>query len=71
MDSENGGFPESGQLFMCSGHDGPELVGKLNGKYSGDNDKIIDGVRKAILESIQNQPYTFSILPLRTTNETN
>lgn len=48
----NGGFPESGELFMARER-GPELVGKMgNRNVVANNNQITDGIKRAVIEGM-------------------
>lgn len=48
----NGGFPESGQLFMAR-EAGPELVGTMGGRNAvANNDQIVEGIRQGVYEAV-------------------
>lgn len=48
----NGGFPESGQLFMAR-EAGPELVGTMGGRTAvANNDQIVEGIRMGVYEAV-------------------
>jgi len=49
----NGGFPESGQLFMARENGSPEMVGKIGSRtVVANNEQITDAVAKAIAEKM-------------------
>lgn len=44
----NGGFPDSGELFMAR-ESGPELVGRMGGGTAvANNDQIVDGISQGV-----------------------
>lgn len=48
----NGGFPETGELFMARER-GPELVGKMgNRNVVANNNQITDGIKRAVTEGM-------------------
>lgn len=48
-----GGFPTPGNLFMCKGDSGPEMIGSLsNAKYHENNEQLVDTIRKAVEQGI-------------------
>lgn len=48
----NGGFPNSGQLFMAR-ESGPELVGTMGGRNAvANNDQIVEGIRQGVYEAV-------------------
>lgn len=47
-----GGFPTQGEIFMAR-EDGPELVGKMNGRTAvANNDQITNGIRQATYQGM-------------------
>ena len=49
-----GGFPETGQLFVAR-EAGPELVGRINGKTAvANNDQIVTGISSGVYNAVRN-----------------
>ena len=69
-----GGLLKPETLFYFGSHDGPELMGNLGKKHQPSQDLIVESISKAVSDAIKNlegKNFTFDILPLRKTNETN
>jgi hypothetical protein len=49
-----GGFPMQENLFMCIDYD-TEMIGRLsNSKHHVNNEQLIDGIRRAVEQNINN-----------------
>ena len=51
----NGGYPESGQIFVARENDaGPELVGQIGGRTAvASNDDILEGIRLGVFDAVR------------------